>query len=154
MPQDRIIRDLTGFRLPVGFTLPADAPESGAGGDASVEHVWKLELKVPGTAIHSVFEVPVFRTGKSPALMTNAAGPSMSDTVSSDLPALLAEQRIRAEFDDAGLPLSIIRPPARHRSLIVFLARLQPDLDGGGGLFGQAGRAAGVSNRLAVQCRP
>jgi hypothetical protein len=121
VPQDRIIRDFTGFRMPVSFALPADAPESGAGGDSSVEHVWKLELKVPGTAIHSAFEIPVFRTGKSPVLMTKAAGPSMSDTVASDLPALLAEQRIQAEFDAAGMPLSIIRPAARHRSLIVFL---------------------------------
>jgi hypothetical protein len=121
VPQDRITRDFTGFRLPVGFALPADAPESGTGGDPSTEHVWKLELKVHGTAVHSVFEVPVFRTGKSPILMTQAAGPSMSDAVASDLPALLAEQRIRAEFDGAGMPLSITRPPAQHRPLIVFL---------------------------------
>jgi len=68
VPQDRILRDITGFRLPVGFTLPADAPESGADGDPSVEHRWKLEFKVPGTAIRSEFEVPVFRTGRSPAV--------------------------------------------------------------------------------------
>ncbi len=121
VPQDRITRDFTGFRVPVGFALPADAPESGAGGDAATEHVWKLELKVPGTAVHTVFELPVFRTGKSPVLMTEAAGPSMSDSLSSDLPALLAEQRLKADFDGAGMPLSIIRPPARHRSLIVSL---------------------------------
>lgn len=121
VPPDRITRDFTGFRLPVGFAIPADAPESGAGDDAATEHVWKLELKVSGTAVHSVFEVPVFRTGKSPVLMTEAAGPSILETVSSDLPALLAEQRIKADFDGAGLPLSIIRPPARHRSLIVFM---------------------------------
>lgn len=121
VPQDRITRDFTGFRLPVGFTLPADAPESGAGGDASAGHVWKLELKIPGTAVHSVFEVPVFRTGKSPVLVAGAADPSISNMISSDLPTLLAEQRLKADFDHAGMPLSIIRPPARHRSMIVFL---------------------------------
>jgi hypothetical protein len=119
--QDRITRDFTGFRLPVSIAIPADAPESGTGGDAATEHVWKLELKVPGTVVHSVFEIPVFRTGKSPVLMTKAAGPSISEMVSSDLPALLAEQRIKADFDGAGMPLSIIRPAAQHRSLIVFL---------------------------------
>ncbi len=119
--QDRMTRDFTGFRLPVGVTLPADAPESGWGADASVEHSWNLEFKIPGTPIHSVFEIPVFRTGKSPSLMTREAGPSISDTVSRDLPALLAEQRIQADFDGAGMPLSLICPPARHRSLIVFL---------------------------------
>lgn len=121
VPQDRVTRDFTGFRLPVGFALPADAPESGARGDSAVEHVWKLELKVPGTAVHSVFEVPVFHTGKSPVLATNAVVPSISETASSDLPALLAEQRIKTDFDHAGMPLSIICPPARHRSLLVFL---------------------------------
>ena len=53
--------------------------------------------------------------------MTKAAGPSMSDTVASDLPALLAEQRIRRNSMPRECRLSIIRPPARHRSLIVFL---------------------------------
>ncbi len=119
--QDRITRDFTGFRLPVSIAIPADAPESGTGGDVANEHVWKLELRVPGTAVHSVFEIPVFRTGKSPALITKDAGPSISEMVSSDLPALLAEQRIKVDFDSAGMPLSIIRPGAQQRSLIVFL---------------------------------
>lgn len=120
VPQDMIIRDLSGFRLPVSFTLPADAPESG--GEGETKHVWKLELKVPGTAIHSVFEVPVFRTGKSPALERAASTvPSIVDEAAMDLPALLSARRIKAEFDSAGMPLSIICPPARHLSLIIFL---------------------------------
>jgi hypothetical protein len=119
--QDRITRDFTGFRLPVSIALPADGPESGRGGDDSEEHVWKLELKVPGTAIHSVFEIPVFRNGKSPSWTADAAGPTISEMTSHDLPALLAEQRIQAEFDHGGMPLSLTRPAAQHRSLIVFL---------------------------------
>jgi len=120
IPQDMIIRDLSGFRLPVSFAIPADAPESG--GEEETKHLWKLELKVPGTAIRSVFEVPVFRTGKSlPAEKPSPQAPSIFDEASADLPALLSARRIRAEFDSAGMPLSIVCPPARHVSLIVFL---------------------------------
>jgi hypothetical protein len=118
--QETILRDLSGFRLPVSFALPADAPESG--GEEETKHLWKLELKVPGTAIHSVFEVPVFRTAKSPlAEKPSPQAPSIFDEASADLPALLSARRIRAEFDPAGFPLSIVCPPARHLSLIVFL---------------------------------
>jgi Protein of unknown function (DUF3592) len=63
---DRLIRDLSGFRLPVSFMLPADAPESGVDSDSSIAHVWKMTLKVAGTPIHSEFEIPVFRTRASP----------------------------------------------------------------------------------------
>ncbi|MGL4401113.1 MAG: DUF3592 domain-containing protein [Luteolibacter sp.] len=116
--QDRITRDFTGFRLPVSIAIPPDGPESSILGDDSEKHVWNLELKVPGTPIHSVFEIPVFRDGKSPVLMPRAVAPSIAETVSRDLPALLAEQRIEADFDHGGMPLSIIRPAAHKRSLI------------------------------------
>jgi len=119
VPLHAIIRDIGGIRLPVSFALPADAPESG--GDGDTKHAWKLELKVPGTPVFSAFEVPVFRTAKSPALEnTGSAVPSILDEKAVDLPALLSARRIHAEFDPAGLPLSIICPPARHRSLIIF----------------------------------
>lgn len=120
---DAVSRDLSGFRLPVKFTLPADAPESGEGDDPGTKHTWKLHFKVPGTAIGSAFELPVFRTGKSPALPEGSSSgvPSILDETAADLPALLAARRIRAEFDASGAPLSIICPPARNRSMIVFL---------------------------------
>jgi hypothetical protein len=122
VPQDMITRDLTGFRLPVDFQIPGDAPESLGGGDAPVKHTWKLGLKVPGTPIHSVFEIPVFRTAKSPAVETAAPGMvSIANEASVDLPALLAARRITAEFDHAGHPVTIVCPPGRHLSLIVFL---------------------------------
>jgi hypothetical protein len=122
LSQDRVTRDFTGFRLPVSMAIPFDGPESSMNGDYPESYVWKLEFKVPGTVIQSVFEIPVFRNGKSPALMTEAAGLSIQETASSDLPALLAEQRIQVEFDHAGMPLTIVRPVALHRSLIAFLA--------------------------------
>lgn len=117
---DRLIRDLSGFRLPVNFTLPADAPESGVDSDSSVAHVWKMALKVAGTPIHSEFEIPVFRNGTSPLPQAMPA-PSILDSASNDLPARLAESRIKAEFDSAGMPQSLMRPRASHRSLIGFL---------------------------------
>lgn len=121
LSQDRITRDFTGFRLPVSIAIPPDGPESSIHGEYSESYAWFLELKVPGTVVHSVYEIPVFRNGKSPALMMDAAGPSISEDTSNDLPALLAEQRILAEFDHGGIPLSITRPAAQQRSLIVFL---------------------------------
>jgi hypothetical protein len=124
VPHDMITRDLAGFRLPVGFTLPADAPESGMNEDNEIQHTWKLVLKVPGTAIHSEFEIPVFRTAKSPPVTAGNAAPlakSIHDGVAADLPDLLAANRIRAEFDAAGIPVRIHCPPARHRAMIVFL---------------------------------
>jgi hypothetical protein len=122
VPQDLITRDLVSYRLPVDLQIPADAPESAGGGDSPVKHVWKLELKVPGTPIHSVFEIPVFRTEKSPAVDSATAGMvSIANEASVDLPALLAARRITAEFDHAGIPVTLVCPPARHLSLIVFL---------------------------------
>jgi hypothetical protein len=122
VPQDMITRDIVSYRLPVDFQIPADAPESAGGVDSPVKHVWKLELKVPGTPIHSVFEIPVFRTEKSPAVESASAGMvSIANEASLDLPASLAARRITAEFDHAGNPVTLVCPPARHLSLIVFL---------------------------------
>lgn len=120
VPQDRMIRDFSSFRLPVSFLLPADAPESGLSSTPSVTHFWKLSLKVAGTPIHSDFEVPVFRTATSPMSQTKSV-PSILDSTSSDLPVNLAEFRINAVFDSAGMPRSIARPRASQRSFIVFL---------------------------------
>lgn len=121
--QDAITREGAGFRLPVSFALPADAPESGTGLDAATTHVWKLHLQVPGTAIHSVFEVPVFRSAMSPAVATSApfTVPSILEEAAADLPELLAARRIRAQFDAAGLPVLLHSPPARLLAPIVFL---------------------------------
>lgn len=119
---DQITRDVSGFRLPVAFSLPADAPQSDAGDDPAIKHVWKLQLKVPGTAIGPVFEVPVFHTGESPVVTTTiSAAASIQEVAAADLPILLAARSIRADFDGNGLPRSIVCPPARLRSLIVFL---------------------------------
>ncbi len=121
VPSDSVTRDLTGFRLPVRFHLPADAPQSGDSvEDPATRHVWKLSLQVPGTSIHTGFEIPVFRTAKSPAVVA-AAAPSIADDTAADLPSLLAARRIVAEFDAQGKPVVITCPPGRHRSLIVFL---------------------------------
>lgn len=123
VPQEWITRDPAGFRLPVKFVLPADAPESESTRESATQHGWKLEFTVPGTAIAAGYEVPVFRTAQSPALDAPASvrAGTISDEVAVDLPALLAARRIQAEFASDGTPRSIICPAARNRSLIVFL---------------------------------
>lgn len=121
--QDLVTRDGSGFRLPVRFPLPPDSPVSGESDTPSVRHRWKLRFQVPESGIKSEFELPVFRMGKSPA--PTATGPSFVPTIAEladqDIPALLASQRIRAEFDRRGFPISIHCPPARFPALIVFL---------------------------------
>jgi hypothetical protein len=121
LSQDRISRDFTGFHLPVSIAIPPDAPESTIFGNQSEKHIWNLELVVPGTAIHLVYEIPVFCDGKSSALVTRAAVTSVVESFARDLPALLAEQRIEVNFDHDGMPLEIIRPAAHKRSLIGLL---------------------------------
>jgi hypothetical protein len=124
VPAEAVTRDPAGFRLPVRFALPADAPESGADDEAAAKYVWKLELKVPGTPIRAGYEVPVFRTADSPAVVAPvcaaAAVPTLLDEAAAELPARLAARRIRADFAGDGTPRSIVCPPARNRSLIVF----------------------------------
>lgn len=117
---DSITRDLAGFRIPVDVRLPADAPQSGKSDDPSVEYKWELNLRVTGTPIRATYEVPVFRTDKSPALETEPAA-SMVEEAMEDLPATLAQFKIRSEFDDIGDPLSMVCPPARQLGTILFL---------------------------------
>jgi hypothetical protein len=122
--QDLVTRDLSGYRVPVSFALPLDAPDSGVGSDPSVKHCWRLQLKVPGTAIAPEFEVPVFRVGDSPAMPTMSA-PSIEDHAFEDLPAKLASRKILAEFDGERHPVSLFCPAGRNRSLIFFLIFLE-----------------------------
>jgi hypothetical protein len=127
VPQDRMIRDLTGFRLPVSFALPADAPET-SGDTGSDERIqWQLEFKAAGTPIHCKFDIPVFRTADSPRSKIDRSGESSNgstsilDEAAVNVPALLAARKITAEFDGRGHPVSFHCPPARHRSMILFL---------------------------------
>lgn len=115
---DSIIRDLTGYRIPVRIAIPADAPESTVDASASEKIGWQLQLKVPGTSIHSKFDIPVFHTGAEP---NNGSTPLISESVARDLPELLASQKIKVTFDAAGLPQSIICPLGRYLGLLMFL---------------------------------
>jgi hypothetical protein len=120
---DSVTRDVSGFRIPVSFVLPADAPQSGPSDQDPIRHVWKLRFVVPGTAICSVFEIPVFHTGRTrlPVGISQIHAPSILDETSMDLPALLAERRILAEFAADGTPTSFICPAGRNRAMIIFL---------------------------------
>ncbi|MEI6177023.1 MAG: DUF3592 domain-containing protein [Verrucomicrobiota bacterium] len=120
---DSITRDVSGFRIPVSFVLPVDAPQSGTSDQHSIKHVWKLRFEVPGTAIQSVFEIPVFRTGRTPLPVGNSKihAPSILDETSMDLPGLLAARRILAEFAADGTPTSLICLAGRNRAMMIFL---------------------------------
>ncbi len=127
VPTNGISRDLSGYRLPVAFDLPADAPPSGPGADPRTCYQWMLRLKVPGTAVRAAFELPVFR-GNHPlelvpmaTLTAGARVASILDDACANLPALLGARGMVADFDAAGLPRSIICPAARHRGMIAFL---------------------------------
>jgi hypothetical protein len=110
-------------RIPVHFRLPPDAPESAVGDSSNMRHEWKLKLNTSEPNLHASFEIPVFRTGSFPALDADIASdvPSILDTASLDLPALLAHRKIHAAFDQAGFPVSLVCPPARNLGLIGFL---------------------------------
>jgi hypothetical protein len=110
-------------RIRVDFTLPPDAPESGVGSSSKVQHDWKLTLKIAEPNVHATFQIRVFRTASPTAFDPDntSQAPSILDTASRDLPALLARRKIHADFDQAGLPVSLVCPPARNRGLVGFL---------------------------------
>ncbi len=113
---DRLLRDLAGCRLPVQFTLPSDAPESSEDSTLGTKHVWMLGCRVPGTAIRSHFEIPVFQTGA----VEKSTAPLMVESARGDLGQLLASTKIQVTFDAAGYPRSIICPPGRYLAVISF----------------------------------
>jgi len=122
IPQDRMTRDISGFRLPVSFGLPIDAPPGGESDNTAVKHEWKLRLTVPGTPISAEFEVPVFRgEHASGPDMPGGDAPSFHSAAEVELPVALAARGIQATFDEGGLPSSIVCPARRNPQMIVFL---------------------------------
>lgn len=121
VPAGRMLRDLSGFRLPVSFTLPADAPESTYDLGHEAKYAWKLEYAVPNTAIRAKFLIPVFHISTPPVARPVEPAPSMMDAVRGDLRELLAASRIQATFSPAGLPQSIVCPPSRYLATILII---------------------------------
>jgi hypothetical protein len=148
VPTDAIVRDLSGFRVPVRIAVPADAPESGNGEDSSIRHTWKLRLKVPGTAIDSAFEVPVFRTAGPPTLPVSPASgaPSILDEAAADFHSAHDPPRRPPERPTPPDFLHPERGPACHRFGACFLRRHARDLLGDD----RGGRAA-LDARPAVE---
>lgn len=105
------------------FTLPADAPQSAPTDQDLIRQVWKLRFVVPGTAIQSDFEIPVFRTGRIPLPVGISQIPvgSILEGTSADLPSLLAARGIRAEFSADCTHTSLVCPAGINRALIFFL---------------------------------
>jgi hypothetical protein len=121
VPADRLLRDLSGFRLPVSFAFPADAPESTHDLSVGPKFAWKLEFAVPNTAIRAKFLIPVFRPGTPPTARLVEPAPRMMDVVRGDLPELLEASRIQAIFSPAGLPQLIVCPPSRYLATILIM---------------------------------
>ncbi len=119
--RDRVARDVSGYRVPVGIVIPADAPVTGGDDGVGEKHEWTLRLKLPSPKVSAVFNVPVFDTGKEPAAQATQTTPTMRDSASQDLPERLAARKIRVEFASDGTPVSIDCPPARNLGMIVSL---------------------------------
>lgn len=114
------MRDVMDYRLPFGFFLPVHVRESGAGGGSS-EIGWKMEFRLPGTPVKSVFEVPVVR-GKGDEQASAVIGTSAGSvgSASGGLPALLERAHLDAEF--SGERLSVLRcTPRRWLTSVLFL---------------------------------
>ena len=123
---DQLGRDDHGhFLLPFTFDLPADAPASSLTdvpmGEAN--HEWRLSWKVPGTPMRSEYALPVIPDPSLPPLPSAGplAAPAIEDSADARVPEALAASRIQAEFDAAGLPISLTCPPSRHLGTIAFL---------------------------------
>ncbi len=115
VPNDAITRDLTGFRVPVEFHLPPDAPASGEDEAPHTRHLWKLRMNVHGSPIRSEFVIPVEASGLP------VASTATVPTIRAEAESMLAARRIHAEFDAAGHPVSFVCPPGRNMQLVVLL---------------------------------
>ena len=114
------MRDATGFRLPFRFRLPAEAIDSGDGKEGE-NHRWTMEFRIPGTAVKSTFEVPVFRSDDDPTpeVVSAAMSPAAS---AAQLSEWLENARLSATLDANGELHSMTCTPRRWIHLIVFLA--------------------------------
>ena len=115
----------TGSRVQVGFAIPHDAPETELD-DLETKHVWKLRVKVPGSPVDATLEVPVMKHGQSGGarMMAEVAvsgSTSYLDDADRDLSSRLAGSGIEARFSPDGMPVSIVCPPCRPKSMLVFL---------------------------------
>lgn len=119
----QIATDVSGCRIPARFTLPADAPETATTKNGSVEEkiVWMLSVKLPDPGTGADFELPVFRDPNVPVVGPQAHAPELVRQRSRNLPELLQEAKLVAEFDGREWPRSIYSPLVRQRAAILFL---------------------------------
>ena len=125
VPAMTATQSLTGTRVPVGFTIPADAPETDVE-EQVTKHVWKLRVRVSGSPLDVTFEVPVMLDGKSrdsnerePISPTPTV--SYLDDIDKALPQRLADSGLKVNFTEEGMPLSIISPPCRPKGAVAFM---------------------------------
>jgi hypothetical protein len=124
VPRDGVTRGDSGYRVPLGISIPPDAPVTGATeatAQSHVRHEWTLRLRLPSSKVAAMFDVPVFATGQAPVALAAQTTPTVRDRNSHDLPQLLAARKIVVEFATDGTPVSIVCPPARNLGMLVFL---------------------------------
>lgn len=104
-----IIADASGFRLPVAFDIPLNAPDSGNSDQDGISYQWHLVVKVPGLSKHLKFCVPVIQTGEAASPGPPLAEAKLSVMTREELSALLAEQQITLAFDSRQMLASLHR---------------------------------------------
>jgi hypothetical protein len=114
-------REISTFRLPFRFRLPVDVEET-TFDEASTKYEWKLEFRVPGSPVKSVFEVPVWRDPNEP-LPERVVVSAESRAVAAEarLPELLEKAKLDATFDGSGLLMTLACGPRRWLASIGFL---------------------------------
>jgi len=107
---------LQGTRVHIAFALPADRPSSDDS-DPGNQILWRLELTadVPGVDLHSVFEVPVFDTGKQ-APYPPAAREQISEAAEA---ADWQRTGVLAQRTAQGWELDF--PPFRHKGMSLLI---------------------------------
>lgn len=106
-------REISTFRLPFRFRLPVDVEETTLD-ESSTTYEWKLEFRVPGSPVKSVFEVPVYRDPNEPMQEQLAeAAESKAADAEGRLPELLEKAKIQAVFDGSGKLTSLVCGPRR-----------------------------------------
>jgi hypothetical protein len=118
-----IATDISGCRIPVRFTLPADALETATTKHGATEEriAWTLSLKLPDLGTGADFELPVFHDPNAPAVVPRPKAPEPARLPLQNLPEMLERAKLVAEFDHRDWPRSIHTPLVRQRAAILGL---------------------------------
>jgi hypothetical protein len=120
VPLDSLRREAGEYRLPARFVVPADAAETTADPNEKASHAWKLHLRLPGTPVHSVFELPVFRSGMLPPVAMEREV-NFADGGEATLAAFFKKNHISAEYSHDGSLRSFHGGPRRFWAMLLLM---------------------------------